>query len=189
MMDHSIPWIALAMQRDTLDGMPEFALPPRYDWRYFQPGDERHWARIEISAGEFDGIDAALAGFRKYYPTDDRLDERMIFLTDGDLPFATATAWFSDDGPDAPLGRLHWVGVDAPHQRMGLSYPLVSLAMARMRALGHTRAYLTTQTASWPAIKVYHRFGFRPMPIGDRDAEGWRIAADKTGIDCLKCII
>ena len=37
MMDHSVPRIGLAMQRDTLDGLPDFALPPEYDWRYFQP--------------------------------------------------------------------------------------------------------------------------------------------------------
>ncbi len=188
MMDHSVPWIGLAMRRDTLDDLPDFALPPRYGWRCFRPGDERHWARIEISAGEFEDEASALAGFRKYYPTDDLLDERMLFLTDGGLPFATATAWHSDDGPDAPLGRLHWVGVDAAHQRRGLSWPLVALTMARMRDLGHTSAYLTTQTASWPAIKVYRRFGFVPMPIGDRDAEGWKIVSEKTGIDFMKDI-
>ena len=186
MMDHSVPWIGLAMQRDTLDGLPDFALPPEYDWRYFQPGDEREWARVEISAGEFKDERSALAGFRKYYPTDEHLDERMFFLTDGGVPCAPATAWFCDDGPDSPQGRLHWVGVDAAHQRKGLSYPLVALAMARMRALGHTRAYLTTQTASWPAIKVYHRFGFRPMSVGEGDAEGWRIVSEKTGIDFIR---
>ena len=133
MMDHSVPWIGLAMQRDTLDGLPDFALPPEYDWRYFQPGDEREWARVEISAGEFKDERSALTGFRKYYPTDEHLDERMFFLTDAGVPFATATAWFCDDGPDSPQGRLHWVGVDAAHQRKGLSYPLVALAMAQMR--------------------------------------------------------
>ena len=190
MMDRSIPWIGLAMRLDALEGLPDFALPPRYGVRYFQPGDEHAWARIETSAGEFETTDAALSGFRRpcYFPTDDLLDQRMLFLTDGGVPFATATAWFGDDGSDVPLGRLHWVGMDAEHQRQGLSYPLVALALARLRALGHAGAYLTTQTASWPAIKVYHRFGFKPMPVGDRDAEGWRIVSDRTGIDFIKDI-
>lgn len=188
MMDRSVPWISLAMRLDTLDALPDYALPPQYDWRFFLPGDERHWARIETSAGEFENPDAALAGFRRpcYYPTDDYLDERMLFLTDNGVPFATATAWFDDGGPDTPLGRLHWVGIDEAHQRRGLSYPLVSLAMARIRELGHTSAYLTTQTASWPAVKVYRAFGFMPMLREDKEIEGWRIVSDKTGIDFTK---
>ena len=190
MMDHALPWIGLTMRLDALDALPEYALPPQYGWRYFQPGDERHWARIETSAGEFGDTDAALAGFRlpRYFPTDDWLDQRMLFLTDGGVPFATATAWFGDDGPDAPEGRLHWVGIDADHQRRGLSYPLVSLAMRRIRALGHASAYLTTQTSSWPAIKVYRAFGFAPMIREEKEIEGWRIVSEKTGIDFLKLI-
>lgn len=182
MMDHSVPWIGLEMRLDSLENIPDYELPAAYGWRYFKAGDECAWARIEISAGEFEGVDDALRGFRKYYPTDDQLDARMIFLTDGGAPFATATAWFSDD-PGDRQGRLHWVGIDAEHQRRGLSYPLVSLTLRRMKALGHPSAYLTTQTASWPAIKVYHRFGFVPRLTGPEDARGWRIVSEKTGID------
>lgn len=188
MMDRTVPWIGLAMRLDSLDALPEYALPPQYAFRYFLPGDEHAWAKIETSAGEFENTDAALAGFRRpyYYPTDDLLDARMLFLTDGGVPFATATAWYGDDGPDAPEGRLHWVGIDVAHQRRGLSYPLVSLAMRRIRELGHTSAYLTTQTSSWPAIKVYRAFGFSPMIREAKEREGWRIVSEKTGIDFLK---
>ena len=182
-MDRSVPWIGLEMRLDSLEALPRFELPGAYGWRYFRPGDEREaWAPIEISAGEFEDMEGALRGFRKYYPTDDGLDGRMIFLTDGDVPFATATAWFSDE-PDDRLGRLHWVGIDEAHQRRRLSYPLISLALHRLRDLGYTRAQLTTQTASWPAIKVYHRFGFRPFLRAPREAEGWRIVSEKSGID------
>jgi len=186
MMDRTLPWIGLAMRLDRMEDLPKYELPAQYSWRYFEPGDERLWAEIEISAGEFDSMDAALTGFRRYYPTDELLDQRMIFLTEGGAPFATATAWYSDDGPLSPQGRLHWVGIDASHQRRGLSYPLVSLAMQRIKALGHTSAYLTTQTSSWPAIKVYHRFGFVPMLSGQKEKDGWRLVSDKTGIDFVK---
>ena len=101
----------------------------------------------------------------------------MLFLTDGGEPFATATAWH-DHGAQ---GRLHWVGVDAAHQGMGLSKPLVSLALQRLREVGYRSAMLTTQTASWVAIKVYHRFGFRPLLRKGCEAEGWKIVSDKTG--------
>ena len=187
MMDRSVPWIGLAMRLESLDNMPRFELPAGYGWRFFQPGDARIWAGIETSAGEFPDVEAGIAGFRRYFPTDEGLKGRMLFLTDGGAPFATATAWYGD-GDLSVMGRLHWVGIDAEHQRRGLSWPLVSLAMDRMRQLGHRSAYLTTQTASWPAIKVYHRFGFRPMPNGEGDAEGWRIVSEKTGIDFIRDI-
>lgn len=188
MMDRAIPWIGLAMRRGTLDDLPEPPLPPEYGWRFFREGDIRRWCEIETSAGEFEVPEVGLKSFRKYYPTDALLDQRMIFLTDNGVPFATATAWYGEDGPDGGIGRLHWVSVDAAHQRRGLSYPLVALALKRMRELGHTSAYLTTQTASWPAIKLYHRFGFVPMPRTGDDRAGWAIVSEKTGIDFLNLL-
>ena len=185
MWDLSVPMIGLAMRADALDHLPEFALPAEYGWRYFQPGDERLWAEIEMSAGEFRTPEDGIRGFRRYYPTDDGLDERMIFLTDRGAPFATATAWFGEGDADPNEGRLHWVGMDEAHQGRGLSKPLVSLAMHRLQALGYKSAYLTTQTASWVAIKVYHRFGFRPDVRAEREIEGWRIVSEKTGIDFM----
>lgn len=186
MWDSTVPMIGLAMRARTLEDMPRFDLPKPYGWRFFQPGDERVWAEIETSAGEFRTPEEGLKGFRKYYPTDDGLDARMIFLTDSGRPFATATAWFSDGGPSDSEGRLHWVSVDRAHQGLGLSKAVVSLAMHRLRKLGHASAFLTTQTASWVAIKVYHRFGFCPEVREEKELEGWRIVSEKTGIDFMK---
>lgn len=186
MHDRSIPMISLAMKADTLENMPAFDLPEGYSWRYYQPGDEQIWAQIETSAGEFEAVEGGIAGFHHYYPETDQLDGRMIFLTENGVPFATATAWFGDDDPNE--GRLHWVSVDEPHQGRGLSWPLVSMTMHRMRKLGHQTAYLTTQTASWVAIRVYHRFGFRPDVREEKEIEGWRIVSEKTGIDFMKDI-
>ena len=186
MWDNSVKMISLAMRADSLENLPEIALPAEYGWRYFQPGDARRWSEIELSAGEWTDVETGLERFRHYYPTDEKLDERMLFLTDGGVPFATATAWFGDDDPAE--GRLHWVSVDAAHQGQGLSMPLVSMAMQRLRALGHRSAYLTTQTASWVAIKVYHRFGFKPLLRAEEEREGWRIVSEKSGIDFMKDI-
>ena len=181
MMDRTIPWINLYMSLDTLDDVPEYPLPERYGWRLYVPGDIGNWSRIETSAGEFEREADAPAKFRRYFPEDEPLKERMLFLTDGGAPFATATAWYDENDP--ATGMLHWVSIDADHQGQGLSRPLVSLALQRMRGLSHRRAVLKTQTASWVAIGVYRAFGFRPMLRDPSEREGWRMVSEKTGLD------
>jgi len=186
MWDLTVPKISLAMLVDSLENMPVYELPARYDWRYFRNGDVRAWAEIETSAGEFRRAEDGMERFRVYYPSDEQLGDRMLFLTDGGVPFATATAWYDD--ADATIGRLHWVSVDEAHQGQGLSKALVSLTMHRMRELGYASAYLTTQTMSWVAIKVYYQFGFRPYIRDEKEIAGWRIVSEKTGIDFMQYI-
>ena len=186
MWDLSVENIGLKMRAKPLRPADGFALSEKYDWRFYRPGDEHVWAEIETSAGEFRTPEEGLLAFQRYFPSEEELRRRMIFLTDGGRPFATATAWFGGEGEPEQMGHLHWVSVDAAHQGLGLSKALVSLAMHRMRALGHRRAYLTTQTASWVAIKVYHRFGFRPEIASERELEGWKIVSEKTGIDFMQ---
>ena len=77
------------------------------------------------------------------------------------------------------------MSVDQAHQGKRLSGPLVSLAMHRMRDLGYQTAYLTTQTASWVAIKVYSQFGFRADVREEREIEGWKIVEEKTKLKFL----
>lgn len=180
MWDDSIQKIHLAMVLDSLSALPEHVLPERYGVRFYRTGDEAHWARIEVSAGEARDEETMLQKFHRNFGDPAELEKRMLFLTDDGIPFATATAWFED----AELGHLHYVAVDAAHQGQGLSKPLVSLALRRMAELGHSRAMLTTQTLSWVAIKCYHGFGFRPMPFFpmEDEKEGWRIVAEKSGV-------
>ena len=179
MWDTSVEHVELSMDLDSLEHLPQHPLPQRYGWRFYQPGDELHWARIETSAGEFSQIEDGLRRFERDFPDKQPLPERMMFLTDGGVPFATVTAWFEPDG----AGLLHYVAIDAAHQGQGLSRALTGLGMNRLRALGHRSARLDTQTYSWVAIKVYHEFGFRPVIHGEDERRGWRIVSEKTGID------
>ena len=178
MWDTSIPKIHLAMHLDSLNALREHVLPEKYGWRFFEPGDGMHWARIETSAGEFACEADALARFRREFFTDDGLEERMIFLTESGVPFATATAWMDS----AEQGHLHYVAIDDAHQGQGLCRPLVYIALKRMAELGHSCAHLTTQTYSWAAIKVYHDFGFHPVPFHEDDEAGWKLVSQKTCI-------
>ena len=182
MWDTSVEHVELSMDLDSLEHLPQHPLPQRYGWRFYQPGDELHWARIETSAGEFSQIEGGLRRFERDFPDREPLPERMLFLTDKGVPFATVTAWFEADG----AGLLHYVAIDAAHQGQGLSRALTCLGMNRLRALGHACARLDTQTYSWVAIRVYHEFGFRPVIHGEDEKRGWRIVSEKTGIDFLK---
>ena len=179
MWDTSVEKVHLKMELNSLEQLPQHPLPEKYGWRFYQPGDENHWARIETSAGEFSRIEDGLRRFERDFPDRGPLPERMMFLTDGDVPFATVTAWFEPDG----AGLLHYVAIYAAHQGQGLSRALTGLGMNRLRALGHRSARLDTQTYSWVAIKVYHDFGFRPVIRGADEERGWRIVSEKTGID------
>lgn len=183
MWDTSVPMIGLMMAIDNLDNLPVYPLPERYGWRYFRPGDEKIWVEIEKSAGEFQTFERGMEKFRKYYPEDEPLKDRMIFLTDNGTPFSTATAWF---GEEEGQGHLHWVSVDEAHQGQGLSKCVVSLAMQRLKEIGYTHAYLTTQTASWVAIRLYAKFGFHPVLRAESEREGWQIVSDKAGMDFMK---
>lgn len=180
MWDNSVKKIHLAMALDSLSEIEEFPLPQGYGMRFFRPGDEAHWARIELSAGESGDEQSILYKFRRDFSQPQELERRMLFLTENGQPFATATAWFED----AQTGHLHYVAVDAAHQGRGLSKPLVSLALRRMAELGHRRAVLTTQTLSWAAIRLYARFGFHPISrfLQEDEEEGWRIVAQKTNM-------
>ena len=63
-----------------------------YRIRPFVPGDERHWARIETSVGEFSEEAAARAYFERVYLPEAAL--RCLFVvTERDEPVATATTW------------------------------------------------------------------------------------------------
>ena len=99
--------------RHDLQHIEERPLPEGFSFRFYQPGDEIHWARMWKSAGGFKSEEAALETFRRDFPDEDALKTRMIFLTDAGIPFATVAVWFGDT-PDQ--GRLHWVCIDEEHQ-------------------------------------------------------------------------
>ena len=185
MWDHSVEAISLKMTLAALGEPVQAELPDKYSWRFYQPGDDVHWARMWISAGGFKTEEDALKSFWQNFPDEEALKERMIFFTDNGVPFATAAVWF---GETPEQGRLHWVCIDEEHQNQRLSKPLIALSLELCRRLGYTHAYLMTNTPNWVAIRMYHRFGFIPCSRGERDNRGWEIVTEKTGIDFMKYI-
>ena len=185
MWDNTVPSFGLTMKTDSLPENAAFALPEGIEVRNYRPGDERIWAELWVSAGGMKTVEGGIKSFHRDFPDVEQAQKRVFFLTENGVPFATAAAWYSDDGPDAPEGRLHWVCIDEAHQGKGYSKVLIACALERLRALGHRSAYLLTVTHCWVAIRMYRRFGFRAFIAEEKDREGWRIVSEKTGIDFL----
>ncbi len=164
------------MTLDDLDQLPDFPLPFGYYFTFFEPGLEKQWAGIATDAGEFATVEAALDQFElEFEENKPEFSKRSIFLRSPiDEYIGTATAWYSDDFMGSRWGRLHWVSITPAYQGKKLGKPLVRGALDIMRKF-HRQVYLTTQTTSSTAIKLYLQFGFGPLIRSSKDQEIWEL--------------
>jgi GNAT superfamily N-acetyltransferase len=172
--------LPVVMLKEPIEPFPRYPLPEGYRCTLFHRGEERYWAQIEGEAGEFSNEQAALEHFRiEFAPYIDEFEARSLFLLDPAGEYiGTATAWYSNDFMGRRLGRLHWVGIKPQYQGRGLGKVMVSRALERMQHF-HTGAYLTTQTRSSVALKLYLDFGFRPLIRGEQDRRAWGLVAEE----------
>lgn len=150
------------MKRGAGTALPQVDLPAGYSIQPFQAGDERQWAEIEASVGEFEDSQEALRYFRQtYLPHLDELQQRLLFVRDPDGdPVGTITAWwnFTCDRRD---GAIHWLAVKQAHQGRGLAKALVASCLQKLYQLeGTADIYVHTQTWSHRAIGIYQKAGF-----------------------------
>lgn len=176
--DDRIQYFNLLLERNT-ERIPHYDLPEGYHFEFYKDGDRDAWIEIEKSAKEFVSFEQGLAAWDKYYlGREHELPGRMIFAVNeiGEKA-ATATAFYDiDSGDDHATGWLHWVSVKRSHQGRGLSKPLISRTLERLKELGYTRIKIPTQTTSWLACKIYLDFGFLPEPQNAlQSLGGWRI--------------
>lgn len=170
MLDKSIPYknIIMRMPYDKVQSQPEPVLPDGFSFRFFQEGDEKHWARIETSVLEFaDEASAERYFTRDYLPCLDDLKHRCVFVLNRDkLPVATATAWYASSS----LGyqaSLHWVSVMPSYQGLGLGKAVVQKTLSIFPATDPGEAvWLHTQTWSHVAVQLYHKLGFNLLKTG-----------------------
>lgn len=166
----------ISMIRPTLENLHTFTVPAPYTLRWYQPGNERDWLAIHITADPY--ITYTDATFDHEFGTERALlPTRQAYLCDGSgKPVGTASAWFYTDEEGDPYGLVHWVAIHPSAQGQGLAKPLLGLICARLRELGHQRAYLNTGSARIPAISLYLQFGFVPQMRRDREEtlRAWR---------------
>jgi GNAT superfamily N-acetyltransferase len=171
-MDPIREYINVRMVRENLNDIPKYGLPAGYSIQWYQPGYEKHWQAIQSLADEYNRVTPDL--FQEQFGTDAQLlSERQCFLCDSEENFiGTASAWLDFQGKKSP-GRIHWVAIVPQQQGKGLAKPLLTVVCKRLKELGHSRTYLTTQTVRIPAINLYTKFGFVPVIDSDRDREIW----------------
>ncbi len=171
-MDVTREYIDVKMIREHLDDILDCPLPAGYSIRWYRPGDGDVWLRIQLLADEYTKVTPGL--FKEEFGTDVKvLSERQCFLCDGDdNAIGTASAWFGNlDGES--LGRIHWVAILPERQGKGLAEPLLAAVCNKLKSLGHSKTYLTTQTCRIPAINLYAKFGFAPVIDSDRSRKVW----------------
>ena len=170
MLDKSLPYfdILMKMRGELLAKLPEPELPEGYSFRFYRPGDEYAWARIESQVCEFPNCGVALEYFRGRYLRDnaDKIASRCVFVVDhADNPVATATAWFSESS----MGRsnfLQWISTDPLLQGKGLGRAVINRALRSYIDNGEVgNVYLHTQTWSHKAVYLYNLMGFQIFKI------------------------
>ncbi len=164
MLDKSISKYNIIMKLDWEDvqAMPPSKLPEGYTIRAFQEGDERHWARIEVSVLEFETEEIAVAYFKEvFFPRKEKLQDRCLFLCNPEgIPVATANAWWVE-GDLGHQAALQWVALMPEYQGLGLGRAIVSAALSLYPKLEpNLPVYLHTQTWSHVAVGLYHALGF-----------------------------
>ena len=171
-MDPIREYIDIKMSRKNLDDIPEYGLPAGCSIRWYLPGYEKQWQAIQLLADEYTRVTPDL--FEEQFGTEtELLCERQCFLCNSeDRIIGTATAWLDNQNEKSP-GRIHWLAIIPQEQGKGFAKPLLTVVCKRLRELGHSKTYLTTQTVRIPAINLYAGFGFAPVIDSGRDREIW----------------
>ncbi len=164
MLDKTLPYYNMIMrgkaERVCSNPLPE--LPAGFSYARYTSGDEKFWAEIECSVGEFERPEMALSYFeRRYSRYGILLSDLCCFVKFEGQPVATATAWFTD--PERMWQpALHWVAACPEFQGRGIGKAVTVSALRRLGMyVRRGNIYLHTQTWSHKAVCMYLDLGFR----------------------------
>lgn len=189
-LDRRLKYYHLVLRLSAEAEIPAYPLPEGFSFTTYADGDRDTWIAIEQSAKEFDRYEQGLEAWAHYYARyTDRLPGRMQFIeAPNGEKVATATAFFDPEAPDGD-GWLHWVSVRRDMQGKGLARPLIAHTLRRLRALGYGEIFVSTQTTTWVAARLYMDFGFRPTEENLAESLfGWRILKTLTNHPALAAL-
>ena len=163
MIDKSIPYIPLIMQKDDVDVYPRFFLPNGYAFVFYKDGDEEKWSKIQTAVGSFASVEVGTQVFLRDFVNGQALkaSERVIFVRDSSGEYIASAALWDGDNYGRRLQRLHWIAVTDEHGGKGIAKAMICRLLDLYHELGlNDIIYLTTGTRNYPAIKIYEKFGF-----------------------------
>ena len=105
-MDPIREYLNIRMSRENLDDIPEYDLSAGYSVRWYQPGYEKYWQKVQSLADEYTRVTPDL--FQEQFGTNTQLlSERQCFLYDSEENIiGTASAWLDNQDEKSP-GRIH----------------------------------------------------------------------------------
>ncbi|MBN2091224.1 GNAT family N-acetyltransferase [candidate division KSB1 bacterium] len=170
-LDQNLP---IEMILNTLTAIPDYDLSENFYFQWYQSGDEKIWLDIHDLAEKFIP-NMNLKLYHEQFDHPELLNQRQVFMLGrNQQAIGTSTAWYKDDYDGQSIGRVHWVAIIPEFQGKGLAKPLMSLTLKRLAELGHTRAYLSTSSGRVAAIKLYLKFGFKPVIKQENDHYIWK---------------
>ena len=163
---------SVRMIREHMDNIPQFPIPKGFAIRNYCPNEGHIWTRIQKAAEPYIDIDDGL--FDRAFSRDLLvMEDRSFYLTtDTGEEIGTITAWWQPNMNGEVWGQIHWVAIHPDYQGHGLSKPMMSVAMARLKQ-SHERCFLDTSTRRIAAVKVYLDFGFTPDLSRENSREAW----------------
>jgi mycothiol synthase len=169
------PTLFLLWPRARLAHPPEISLPPGYELRTFEDGDDAAWLAIqeqadpEIPGGDFRPF---LVSYRALL-----LPAGLFFAIDRPSGSAVATAGAVHNTRDGMFpfgGELAWVATIPAHQSRGLGRATSAAAVRRLIDAGYESIRVGTQDHRLAAIKLYLKLGFIPYLYHEEMRERWR---------------
>ena len=173
----------VTMIRENMDNIPQFPMPEGFAIRNYRRNEGHIWTRIQQATEPYLDITDSL--FDSEFKSDfSAMEDRSFYLTtDAGEEIGTITAWWIPDMPPwlpdvhgKVWGRIHWVAIHPDYQGRGLSKPMMSVAMTRLKQ-SHECCFLTTGTRRIVAIKLYLDFGFIPYLSAEDGREAWEEVA------------
>ncbi len=168
----------LHMLRPQLDTLPAIEPPDGYAVRHFRTGDEAAW--VQVINASF-GNQHEAGWFYQRLGDGQFRPERVWFVTCGDRPVATASAWYRAHWGER-TGAIHMVGALPEHSGRGLGRLVCIAALHQLRREGRQVARLTTDDFRVPAIRTYLGLDFEPLLVDENQRERWRAVLPLAGV-------
>lgn len=111
---------------------------------------------------------------RLCFPPHDRYDFRTLRLF-ASLNGIGILRYYEETLPERPLVAFHMfdcltaelitLDVHPHHRRKGIGSQLLSLALDKLRSLGHTRATCEISVSNETSLRLHEKFGFKPVKL------------------------